>query len=235
MSWFDIAAASVTVLVGSILQGSVGFGMGLLASPIFMLVDPRFVPAPILLSTMVLTALLTYRERHAIDLAGLRWALAGRIVGTTVAGTVLLALPAGRMELLFGVLVLLGVVMSVSGFRPQPIPLVLLSAGTLSGVMGTVASVGGPPMALVYQDALGARIRSTMSGFFVVGTTLSLVALRLVGRLGADEVRLALLMLPSLLAGSMISRWTAGIVDRGYARVVVLAIASLSGVLVIIR
>ena len=139
------------------------------------------------------------------------------------------------MELLFGVLVLLGVVMSVSGFRPQPIPLVLLSAGTLSGVMGTVASVGGPPMALVYQDALGARIRSTMSGFFVVGTTLSLVALRLVGRLGADEVRLALLMLPSLLAGFMISRWTAGIVDRGYARVVVLAIASLSGVLVIIR
>lgn len=235
MSWFDIAAASATVLVGSILQGSVGFGMGLLASPILMLVDPRFVPAPILLSTMVLTALLTYRERHAIDLAGLRWALAGRIVGTTVAGTVLLALPAGRMELLFGVLVLLGVVMSVSGFRPQPIPLVLLSAGTLSGVMGTVASVGGPPMALVYQDALGARIRSTMSGFFVVGTTLSLVALRLVGRLGADEVRLALLMLPSLLAGFMISRWTAGIVDRGYARVVVLAIASLSGVLVIIR
>ena len=235
MSWFDIAAASATVLVGSILQGSVGFGMGLLASPILMLVDPRFVPAPILLSTMVLTALLTYRERHAIDLAGLRWALAGRIVGTTVAGTVLLALPAGRMELLFGVLVLLGVVMSVSGFRPQPIPLVLLSAGTLSGVMGTVASVGGPPMALVYQDALGARIRSTMSGFFVVGTTLSLFALRLVGRLGADEVRLALLMLPSLLAGFMISRWTAGIVDRGYARVVVLAIASLSGVLVIIR
>ena len=235
MSWFDIAAASATVLVGSILQGSVGFGMGLLASPILMLVDPRFVPAPILLSTMVLTALLTYRERHAIDLAGLRWALAGRIVGTTVAGTVLLALPAGRMELLFGVLVLLGVVMSVSGFRPQPIPLVLLSAGTLSGVMGTVASVGGPPMALVYQDALGARIRSTMSGFFVVGTTLSLVALRLVGRLGADEVRLALLMLPSLLAGFMISRWTAGIVDRGYARVVVLAIASLSCVLVIIR
>ena len=95
MSWFDIAAASATVLVGSILQGSVGFGMGLLASPILMLVDPRFVPAPILLSTMVLTALLTYRERHAIDLAGLRWALAGRIVGTTVAGTVLLALPAG--------------------------------------------------------------------------------------------------------------------------------------------
>ena len=55
MTWPDILIASATVFVGSTLQGSVGFGLGLLASPILILIDARFVPAPILLSTLVLT------------------------------------------------------------------------------------------------------------------------------------------------------------------------------------
>ena len=117
MSWLEMAIVSVTVLIGATLQGSVGFGMGLFASPILILLDERFVPAPILLSTWVLTTCLTLRERHAIDLHGLRWALGGRVVGTFVAGSVLLVLPADRMAIVFGGLVLVGVLMSASGLR----------------------------------------------------------------------------------------------------------------------
>mgnify|MGYP001444100149 FL=1 len=84
MSWFDILIASVTVLIGSTLQGSVGFGMGLLASPILMLIEPRFVPAPILLSTFCLTSFLAVREWDAIDVDGLRWAVVGRTGGTQI-------------------------------------------------------------------------------------------------------------------------------------------------------
>ncbi len=242
MSWFDIAVASLTVLVGATLQGSVGFGMGLLASPILILLDPRFVPAPILLSTLVLVTLLTYRERHAIDLYGLRWAVLGRMIGTVAAAGVLLVVPADRLVLVFGALILIGIVMSMSGLRFVParrafVPArrVLVAAGALSGVMGTVASIGGPPMALVYQDASGARVRSTMSGFFFIGTIVSLVALRLVGRFGMYEVRLALIMLPSLLAGYVLSHWTAGLVDRGYTRRAVLVVAGAAGVAVVVR
>ena len=45
--------------------------MGLFASPILILIDERFVPAPILLATWVLTTFLILRERHAIDTQGL--------------------------------------------------------------------------------------------------------------------------------------------------------------------
>ncbi len=209
--------------------------MGLLASPILILLDPRFVPAPILLSTMVLVVLLTHRERHAIDLHGLRWAVAGRVAGTAAAAGVLIVVPGDRLVLLLGALILFGIAMSVSGLRFAPSRWVLVAAGILSGIMGTVASIGGPPMALVYQDAPGARIRSTMSGFFLVATIISLVALRLVGRFGMYEVRLALIMLPSLLAGYVLSRWTAGLVDRGYTRRTVLVVAGGAGVAVIVR
>ena len=209
--------------------------MGLLASPILILIDPRFVPGPILLSTTVLTVLLVYRERAAIDFHGIQWAMVGRLVGTLAASALLIVISADQLVLLIGVFILFGVGMSLSGLRLDPIRPVLVVAGMLSGLLGTIASVGGPPMALVYQHAAGARIRSTMSGFFLLGTILSLGALWYVGRFGAYEIQLTLVMLPSVLVGFALSKWTAVYVDRGYVRPAVLSVAAGAGLLVIIR
>lgn len=235
MSGLDVAFVTAVVLVGATLQGSIGFGMGLVASPILILLEPRFVPGPILLSTMILTVLLTVRERHAIDFHGIQWAMIGRLGGTLVAGVILWWVPADRLVLLFGLFIISAVAMSLSGLRFPPVRPILLVAGALSGVLGTVASVGGPPMALVYQDAPGERIRSTMSGFFLLGTVVSLVTLWGVGRFGAVEIRLALVMLPSVLAGFVLSHWTTGYVDRGYVRPAVLGVAAGTGILAIIQ
>ena len=209
--------------------------MGILAAPILALIDPRLVPAPVLLSTLVLTSLLAFRDRHAIDFGGLRWAVTGRVMGTFVAATVLVSLPEDQMVFLFGSLVLLGVGMSVSGLRVLPFRSSLLIAGALSGLMGTVASIGGPPMALLYQDARGDRLRGTMSGFFWIGTIVSLVALRLIGRFGAEEISLALVMLPGVLIGFFVSSRTTAFVDRGYTRYAVLTVAGVTGVMVVLR
>ena len=235
MSPGEILTVVLTVLFGATLQGSVGFGMGLLASPILILIDPRFVPGPILLSTTVLTVLLVYRERTAIDFHGIQWAMVGRLFGTVLASAILLVVSADQLVLLIGVFILSAVGMSLSGFRFDPIRPVLVVAGMLSGLLGTVASVGGPPMALVYQHAEGARIRSTMSGFFLLGTILSLGALWYVGRFGVHEIQLTLVMLPSVLTGFVLSKWTAVYVDRGYVRPAVLSVAAGAGLLVIIR
>ena len=235
MSWFDISIASVTVLIGSTLQGSVGFGMGLLASPVLILIEPRFVPAPILLSTFCLTSFLAVREWDAIDVDGLRWAVVGRTGGTILAGFLLAVLPNDWMMLVLGLFVLFGVAMSMSGLKVKPTRLVLLWAGALSGVMGTIASIGGPPIALVYQDAPGARIRATMSCLVWVGTIMSLIVLWLVGRFGETELRLTLILLPGLFLGVFVSRWTAHVVDRGSTRAAVLSVAGLAGFVVVLR
>jgi uncharacterized membrane protein YfcA len=139
------------------------------------------------------------------------------------------------MATVFGTLVLIGVAMSLSDLKLEPTRSVVFVAGMLSGIMGTIASIGGPPMALVYQHASGSRLRATLSAFFWLGTVLSLVALRVVGRFGAEEVRLTLIILPGLLVGTMVSRWTSQFVDRGYTRAVVLTVAGLAGSAVIVR
>jgi len=235
LTWADIILASATVLVGSMLQGSIGFGLGLFASPILILINPRFVPAPVLLASVVLTTVLGLREWHAVDVSELSWAMMGRVVGTIVAATVLTVLSEEQMSTVFGTFILLGVGMSISGWRLDPKKPAVFVAGMLSGIMGTIASIGGPPMALVYQYATGPRLRATLSALFWFGGVLSLVALRAVGRFGAEEVRLTLIVLPSVLVGIAASRWTSGIVDRGYTRVVVLTVAGLAGSAVIVR
>ncbi|GIT68308.1 MAG: hypothetical protein Ct9H300mP25_17800 [Acidobacteriota bacterium] len=68
-----------------------------------------------------------------------------------------------------------------------------------------------------------------MSGFFLLGTILSLGALWYVGRFGAYEIQLTLVMLPSVLTGFVLSKWTAVYVDRGYVRPAVLSVGAGAG------
>ena len=235
MSPLDLLAVVLCSAVGFTLQGAVGIGMGILGSPILRLVDTRLVPGPILAATMVFTAFLAFRERRAIDLGGLRWAVAGRVAGTLPAAALLAALSSEQISLLFGGIVLFAVALSLSGRHVEPGPVPLLVAGALSGIMGTIAAIGGPPMALLYQHAPGARVRGTLSSFFVIGTAISLAALVLVGRFGRAELQLTLALLPGGLFGLIVSRRIAARLDQGYTRPAVLTIAAIAGLMVVVR
>jgi uncharacterized membrane protein YfcA len=101
--------------------------------------------------------------------------------------------------------------------------------------MGTTAAVGGPPVALLLQNLPGARLRGTLSGVFLVGASVSLLALVLVGRFGREELTLALALLPGILLGFAISGVTAPILDRGYTRAAVLVLASVAALVAIGR
>jgi uncharacterized membrane protein YfcA len=210
----QIALAAGAVTVGATLQGSIGFGLGLVAAPLLVLIDPRFIPAPLLLASVVLTVLLTHREWRSVQFRDLGWAIGGRMVGIAAAIAALLL---------------------ISGLHLPPTPRTLLGAGMLSGFSGTAVSIGGPPMALVLQRESGARLRGTLSAFFVVGISMSLVGLRIAGRLGRTELLLSLALLPGILLGYLISRHTARLLDRGYTRSAVLAVSGAAGVVVIIK
>lgn len=235
MSALDLVLAGAVVFCGAVLQGSIGFGLGLMAAPLLVLVEPRLVPAPLLLASGVLTVLLTHRERHAIITDDLKWSLGGRVLGTLPALAVLTVVPGERLGLAFGALVLLGVGLSASGWHLPPSPRVLLGAGALSGFMATIAAIGGPPMALVYQRESGPRIRATLSAYFVVGVAISLAGLAWVGRFGLAETALAGALIPAILAGFWVSRHTARRLDRGSLRPAVLIVSAASAAAVIVK
>jgi len=226
---------SLVVGLAAALQSSIGYGLSLIANPILVLINPSFVPGPVLFAVFFLSIMVVLRERRSVDLNGLSWALVGRVIGALIAAWLLLRITQPTLILLFGLMVLFAVVVSATGIRVPMTRLNLSLAGVLAGIMGTIASIGGPPMAMVYQYEPGDRIRSTLSGFFIVGTVISMVTLASVGRFGFEEIRLGLELLPGILIGFLLSTSILPHLKNRYLRPVILTVATVSAVVVILR
>jgi uncharacterized membrane protein YfcA len=227
--------AEAVVVVGSVLQGAVGFGLGLLGAPILVILDPSLVPGPLLAAALVLSVLVAYRDHRAVDFRGVGWALVGRVPGTLLGAAVIAAIPRRETSLLVGATVLVAVGLVATGTRVARTRSALFGAGTLSGFMATTSSIGGPPIALLYQDSQGGRVRGTLSGFFLVGLLISLGALALVGRFGRAEIVSSLLLLPAVVIGFLLSARIAEVLDRGHTRKAILTASALAGLAVLIE
>jgi uncharacterized membrane protein YfcA len=227
--------AGAAVLVGAAVQGSVGLGLGLLAAPVFALLDPSLVPGTILLVTSVLPVLTSLRELKGVDWSGLGCALAGRLPGTALGVYVVAAYPPAVTAVVVAVVVLGAVALSVLTWKPRPTPGALFAAGVVSGVGGTATSIGGPPVALLYQRASGATLRSTMGLYFLVGNVVSVSALALAGEVSLEDVRHAVLLLPFLLAGFLLSGPLRRHVDGARLRAAVLALSATGAVVLLAR
>ena len=110
-----------------------------------------------------------------------------------------------------------------------------IAAGFASGFGATTTSIGGPPMALLYQDASGPSLRGTLAGFFAVGNLLSMVTLTVVGELGSWELFTGLLFVPAVFAGFRLSVLVTPVLDRGYTRPVVLTVSVAGALGVLLR
>lgn len=231
----EILLAIALATVGSIVQGSIGFGLAVVAAPILLLIDPHFVPGPILLAVVPLVVLIAHRDRRAVVGRDVALGTLGRIVGTLPATYAMSVLPIHLYELLFAGLVLLAVGLSLSGWHIPPTPRNVVAAATLSGFAGTVASLGGAPMALVYQNEEGPRVRGTMSAIFIVGTVVSIAGLWLAGRFGMVELLLGLVMMPGILLGFALSHYAARRIDGAHVRPAILAVSAASGVMILLR
>lgn len=232
---WKLALSAGVVAVGALVQGAVGFGLALLSAPLLVLIEPRLVPGPLIFAGLALTVGMAVRERTAIHVGGVGWALAGRVPGTVVGAAVLTALATRTLSIVLGALVLAAVAMTAFGPRIRPGRLVLLFAGVVSGFMGTTASIGGPPVAMVYQHESGARIRATLSAYFTFGATMSLVALAAIGRFGTWELATAIALLPGVLFGAALAERATPWLDAGRTRIAVLAVSGASGALLLIR
>jgi uncharacterized protein len=229
----ELAILAVTIFIASGLQGSIGFGAGLVAAPVIALVEPSLLPAVVVMLAALVTLLVTIRERSHLDVRGAGWALAGRIPGSVVGAWLVVSAPALAMSWLVAVCVLAGVGLAFLGWRPAPRRRALVIAGAFSGIMGTATSVGGAPMAIVWQGQPPARLRGTMSAFFLVGSLVSVLLLALAGTVTAGVLEAVVWLSPAVLAGFGLSRWISRFLDAARLRLLALS-ASAGGALLLV-
>jgi uncharacterized protein len=228
-----VAIISLAVVIGAVIQGSIGFGYALVAVPAMVLLLPWAVPVTPLFLALPMTVLMSAKEWRSIDLGGFALITGGRLVGT-IAGVILLVLvPKGYLSTLTGLLIMAAALGSVLKPDFEVRNSTRLTGGVASGVVGTVAALGGTPLALVYQDRSGAELRSTLAISFVVGIAMSLVGLGLAGKVEGRHVVLALELLPGLLVGLWASRWVVKRLEERWLRPAVLIFAAVAGVVII--
>lgn len=231
----ELLLANGVIFAAAAVQYALGIAFGLIAAPLLALISVVFVPVPVLMLTFV-TAVASLRSEWSHIHWNEVWSAAtGRMLGSFVGVMVLSAIPDEKtFMLVFGVIIALAVAVSLSGFR---IPFNLFTVGTaglFSGISATITSVGGPPMAVVYQRRSAAEARPSLQTYFAAGAFITLCILGTSGYVRWEDLARAVLMLPGLVAGYLTGPLLRSRIDRSF-RMLLLATAAVAALLLIWR
>lgn len=239
ISTAELIIALVVTFGAAAVQGTIGIGFAVVSVPILRAVSPLLAPVPQLLVTIPLTVSMFWRERHDVDLKGTGWIIAGRIPGLLIGIALLKTAQSSGLEtqldVLIALLVLVAVALIASNLTLSQTPVVKFGAGTASGIMALVASIGGPPIALLYRDERGPTIRSTLAAVFTVGVLLTLIGRILSNEISGTDVQVALMIFPATVLGFLASHRLRRHAEGDRIRIAILVISTVAAGALILR
>ena len=227
--------ANLAMAAGAAAQVAIGMGLNLFTVPILALIDPVFVPGPVLLHSFLVASVASYRLRAEINMREVGVSIVGLLAGTAIAALLLTQLNSAHLPRVFGILVLAAVAITAAGYRIALTSRSLVAASAAAGIMGTIAGVHGPPIALVYQHESPARIRSALLPFFAFANSISLLALVAIGMFGWNEIYASILLLPGLMIGYLAAPWLIRLMSARMIRACILAISGISGLALVLK
>lgn len=230
-----LLAADAAVLLGALVQGSVGFAGNLVAMPIVLLVAPAFVPVALLVNSALRSLLVLVRDRAQVDWPATRRVIAAQIPGLMAGAVAVRLVPHRTLEVVLALIVLGAVPVSLRRRRSRLRRRVEVAVAVASGAMTTMGSIGGPPLALLYQDRPAPVIRGTLAAVFTASDLLGLVALTVTGSLGGTQLVEAAVLIPGTVIGSLLSLPLARRADRRSMRPIVAAVVVVAGLAALFR
>ena len=235
VSPFELVIALVVTVLGAIVQGTIGVGFGILSVPSLSLINPILAPVPQLLLAVPLAMSMTWRERTHIDAKSVGWLLAGRIPGAFLGLWVLSLAAQQSIDIGIALSVIVAVLILGTGITVHRNASTEFGTGIIAGIMGMVASMGGPPAALLFKDAEGPTVRASLALFFSGGLIVTVIFRSFAGRITGDDVLIALLLLPGLLSGYVISSRLRHRLDGHAIRPAILTVSTIAAVGLLVR
>lgn len=225
--------ALLIVTGGTMLQTWVGIGFGLLAAPLLYLINPAFVPGPILMLGFSLSLLIVLKQQARLSWRRIMPAIIARLPGSWCGAALLVAVPQYGLSLIFGASLVLAVLVTWRSCRITTTPCSLAVGGFVSGLIGTATSIGGPPIALVYQEQNRITARNEIAAFFLIGTPISVLMLVLQNRIDPASLLLSVELLPGVLTGFWLANKLDGRIHTTSAKPALLMISTVSALMVL--
>jgi uncharacterized membrane protein YfcA len=235
LSWQIVVLIGLVAMAGAYVQAVVGLGLGLLTAPVVALVEPSLVPVLPLWLALLISGLNLVDEHEHVDWRSTAWSLPARVPGTVVGAWLVASFTEAQIGVALAAMVLLAVALTVRTVNVPLNPASLAVAGFVAGATGTATSVGGPPIALLYQRGVPEVVRATLSVFFFVGVIVSLTGLAITGSLHREPSLLALALSPTVVVGYVVGRRTRSLVEGEAFRWAVLGVSTVSALALLVH
>lgn len=227
MSLYLVAPIVLLVCgLAAAVQAVTGFGFAMVAVPLLaLLIGPAHAVVVATLVSLVLTTLVSRRERaHVVTGPALRMTIGG-LVGMPVGLIALTRLDSSALQVVISVVIAVLVVVLWLGLRAGHGSSAQWGSGVVSGALLTSTGLNGPPLVLTLQSMdLSPRVfRGTLQRVFQGQDLVAVLAFVLVGRVDLSALVLALVGLVSIPVGWAAGDAVFGRVSPDRFRVVVLA------------
>lgn len=235
LSSVDLLLVVTTAAAGATVQGSAGIGLGLVASPVLLQIDPSFAPGPLLLGGLVIGARHITMEWADLDRPALGRATVGLPLGVFAGLAVLRVMEADTLSLLIGLMICAASLILLAGLRLRTTPSSHVATGAAAAFTSITAAIPGPPLVIGFADLEPKAIRCTVSMFVAITGVVAFVGLMAIGRFGLHEAALLTTMVPGLVLGVVASRWTRPFLDRHWFRPGVLLLSLAGGAALVVN
>ncbi len=236
----ELVVAIVMVTLGSVVLGTVGFGLGMVASPALLLLLGAK-PTIVLVNSMIVinVSLVLLRTWRHIDLGVSRGLILGGLAGAPLGVFVLNVAEPGLLRIIIGVVI---VALGLMNLRENPLPIVTFTGsglfyGFITCVAVTAISIGGP-LGGVYAIAQRwptQTIRAALAAMFVVSSGMAVVLYAFTGLYDREMLINLGMLAPGLVLGVGIAHLLAGRLNERAFRYVVIALVVAGGSMMLAR
>lgn len=232
----------IMAMLGTIVQTVSGFGFAIIAMMVFPFLTGSVTTAAAIAGLFALTnaCMNTYIYRHDIDWRAVLLPFAAYVVLATVALECIGKISNTAMMRFLGIaLVMAGVyfLFFQAKIKIKPTKANAVLAGSISGVLGSLFAIAGPPMALYYTMLVENnkyKYLGCINAYFLLTNTYVSILRACNGFLGVKEIQCWLLGLIGLVLGRIVGGRLLDKVDGVKIKKVVYAVTILSGIYYIV-
>ena len=240
MDPIEFVVAATVMFAGGVVLSVSSFGIGLVASPIYLLfLDTQSVVVTVNAVGGILLAVILSKSRQHVSIRQMSPAVIGGVVGAPIGVFSLTLVDPGDLRIGIAGMVLILAVVSALDFQLTIPKARILAApvGFATSILVTSMSIGGPFMVIYLLNWLKLRqaVRASMALFYLGLSTSAMLAYWVAGLYTLERLTLiAVVTVPGVLGVLVGSRLTRNLSERLFRRLVI-AFISTTSVIVLAR
>jgi len=226
---------NLILVVGSILQMATGVTAGMIIVPFLAMISYTLIPVPVAFASLALTTMMAYKGRQHIDTKNIFQISIGTLAGILLSIFILKNISFEYMGLLFGSFLLISVFISIKVKSFTLNKSINYTGGFVSGVMGSMAAVGGQVLALLFQNHPLESLKATLAFLYTLFSIVMLSIFFLFGEFSYSQFISGVYMMPGFIIGFLVAPVFAKYFNPKYTKTVVLFMATLGALSLITK